>query len=145
MKKLPVPAMLVLALLLAGCENNAASYQIDGNKDHSISLMREQSLPFGPVAQRFVVLRAPVCQRRFTVEDSPAEMDKVSLYEVAPRLYAAQQGKNWYALGTEACQVQVFSKEDRPETPPGRLLGTFEKQGSALHFVPAAPEDGAGK
>lgn len=137
MKKLPVPAMLVLALLLAGCENNAASYQIDGNKDHSISFVREQSLVFGPVSQRFVVSRAPVCQRRFTVEDSPVEMAKVSLYEVAPMLYAAQQGNNWYALGTEACQVQTFKAEDRPEAPPGRLVGSFEKRGSELHFVPA--------
>jgi len=54
-------------------------------------------------------------------------------------LYAAQQGKTWYALGTEECQVQKF-KEPPPVIPPGRLLGAFEKNAEGqLVFIPAQP------
>lgn len=139
MKRWQIPALLSLAVLVAGCENNAASYQIDGNKDHAISLVREQNLVLGPVTQRFVVSRFPECQRRYTVDSTSTEMAKISLYQVAPMLFAAQQGKNWYAIGTEACQVQVFKPEDRPSEAPGRFLGSFEKQGGALVFLPAKP------
>lgn len=137
MKRWQIPAMLSLAMLMAGCENNAASYQVDGSKDHAISLLREQNVPWGLVTQRFVVSRFPDCQRRYDVESTSTDMVKISLYQVAPMLFAAQQGQNWYALGTEACQVQTFKPEDRPSQPPGNLLGSFEKQDGKLVFIPA--------
>lgn len=140
MKRLLCVLFVPCALLLAGCENNAASYVIDNSKDHSISLLREQNIAWvGPVEQRFVVSRFPECQRRYTVDAGTTAMEKVSLYEVGPMLYAAQQGKAWYALGTEACQVQKF-KEPPPVIPPGRLLGSFEKNADGqLVFNPAKP------
>ena len=140
MKRLLCALSVPCALLLAGCENNAASYVIDDSKNHSISLLREQNIAWvGPVEQRFVVSRFPECQRRYTVDSGTAEMEKVDLYEVRPMLYAAQQGKTWYALGTEECQVQKF-KEPPPVIPPGRLLGAFEKNAEGqLVFIPAQP------
>lgn len=141
MKRLWCWLLLVpCSLLLAACENDAASYVIDpAGKDHSISFMREQNIAWvGAVEQRFVVSRFPVCQRRFTVDASGNTMEKIDLYEVRPMLYAAQQGPTWYALSTEVCQVQKF-KEPPPVIPPGRLLGSFEKQGDGhLAFKPAA-------
>lgn len=132
--------LLPVAMLLAGCENNAASYSIDESKNHSISLVREQNLPWlGEVHQRLVVARFPECQRRFDIAASGAEMARLDLYEVAPLLYAAQQGQAWYALGTEQCVVQTFKPEDRPSSPPGRLVGSFVKKEGALVFEPARP------
>lgn len=132
-------ALPVLGLLLGGCENEAASYHIDGDKDHAIALLREQGMIFGPVDQRFVVSRIPVCQRRHTVQQGAAEMAPIEIYRVAPMLFAARQGKTWYALGTESCQVQTFRPEDRPAEPPGSLMGRFEKKAGSLVFVPAEP------
>lgn len=136
MKKLLCLLATPCAMLLAGCENNAASYVIDNTKDHSIALVREQNLAWvGPVEQRFVISRFPECQRRYTVDSATTEMVKVDLYEVRPMLYAAQQGSTWYALGTEECQLQKF-KEPPPVIPPGRLIGSFEKKDGLLVFTP---------
>lgn len=132
----------LLAVSLAGCENDAASYHIDGDKDHAIALLREQGMVFGAVEQRFVVSRIPECQRRFTVEPGAADMTPIEIYRVAPMLFVARQGKTWYALGTEACQVQTFRPEDRPAEPPGSMVGRFEKKAGQLVFVPAPTESG---
>ena len=140
MKTLPSLLLILCAVLLAGCENNAASFVIDETtKDHSISLVREQSFAWvGPVEQRFVVSRFPECQRRYLIDAATTAMVKVDLYEVRPMLYAAQQGSAWYALGTEECVLQKF-KEPPPVIPPGRLVGSFEKQADgSLVFKPVA-------
>lgn len=137
MSKTLVLLLLPILPLLAGCENDAASMMIDG-KDHAISFVREQSIPWvGSVEQRFVVSRFPVCQRRYTVEPGLKDLPQVALYEVQPRLYVAQLGKEMYALGTEACVLQKFKPEDRPEKIPGRLLGSFQKKDDKLVFVAA--------
>lgn len=132
-------AVLVAALALtglSGCENDAASMMIDG-KDHSISLLREQSWVWSSqVEQRFVVSRFPKCQRRYTVEPGLKQMQPVELYEVRPMLYVAKQGEVWYAIGTEECQLQKF--QEKPERIPGRLVGQFEQGEQGLAFVAEA-------
>lgn len=138
MRKLPWLALLTGSLLLAGCENNGASYVIDDSKNHSISLLREQNIAwFGQVEQRFVVSRFPECQRRYTVDPSTNEMQKIDLYSLGGYLYAAQQGKTWYAMTTEDCSLQKL-KEAPPPIPANNLVGSFEKQGDNLVFKPAA-------
>lgn len=137
MKNLVFWGVLAASLVLTGCENNAASYEIDNDKNHAISLLREQNIAwFGDVQQRFVVSRFPVCQRRFTVDPSGPKMKRIELYEVQPRLYAAQQGNTWYALTTEDCRVQKFDQPP-PVIPPGRLVGTFLRKDGQLMFKPA--------
>jgi len=138
MKSLMFWGVLAASLVLTGCENNAASYEIDNDKNHAISLLREQNIAwFGDVQQRFVVSRFPVCQRRFTVDSSGPKMKRIELYEVQPRLYAAQQGDTWYVLTTEDCRVQKFDQPP-PVIPPGRLVGTFLRKDGQLMFKPAA-------
>ncbi len=137
MKNLLFWGALAGSLLLAGCENGAVSYEIDNDKNHSISLLREQNIPWvGDVQQRFVVSRFPVCQRRFTVDPGSAKMKKIEIYEVQPRLYAAHQGDTWYVLTTEDCRLQKF-EQPPPVIPPGRLVGAFQKKDGELIFKPA--------
>lgn len=131
---------LILAALalscLAGCENQAASYMIGGDKNHSISLLREQRWFWsGNVEQRVVVARFPECQRRYDIDLGAKPMVDLELYEVRPMLYAAHQGNNWYALGTEQCQVQKFDQVPNPM--PGVLLGRFKQKDDALVFEPS--------
>ncbi|KAF7597908.1 MAG: hypothetical protein CGU28_15895 [Candidatus Dactylopiibacterium carminicum] len=130
--------MLVLSVMalvgLSACENDAASMLIDG-KEHSISLMREQSWVWSSqVEQRFIVSRLPECQRRYTVDPGARTMAPIELYEIRAMLYVAKQGDTWYAVGTEACQVQKF--QEKPERIPGRLLGRFEQGEAGLVFTP---------
>ena len=49
---------LVLLVPLTACENSGVSYMIDGDKDHSISLLREQNLPWGEVEQQLGISHA---------------------------------------------------------------------------------------
>ncbi|WP_018609363.1 hypothetical protein [Uliginosibacterium gangwonense] len=130
---------LILAALslscLAGCENQAASYMVGGDKNHSISFLREQRWFWsGEVEQRIVVARFPECQRRYDLDLGTKPMADLELYEVRPMLYAAHQGNTWYALGTEQCQVQKF--DQAPNPMPGVLLGRFKQKGDALAFEP---------
>lgn len=140
--KLLIAGVGVLAsLVLTGCENSGASYEIGGDRNHSISLLREQNIVwFGKVQQRFVVSRFPVCQRRFTVDPGTTNMRRMDLYEIGPRLFVAHQGETWYALTTEDCRVQKL-QEPPPAIPPERLAGTFEKKEGALVFKPAQEQD----
>jgi len=144
MKKPLVVLMLLSAVCLAGCENEAASYMIDGNKDHSISLVREQRWFWSSsVEQRFVVARFPECQRRYDIDPGQAGAANVELYAVSNMLYAAHQGNAWYALGTEQCQVQKFT--EAPASPPGTLVGHFKSQNGQLVFSAAESEPPATK
>lgn len=129
-----VALLSAVALLgLTGCENDAASMMVDG-KEHSISLLREQSWVWNSqVEQRFVVSRFPACQRRYTVDPGAKQMVPVEIYEVRPMLYVAKQGDIWYAIGTEECQLQKF--QEKPERIPGQLLGQFEQGEQGLAFV----------
>lgn len=132
MKVLLPASFTCFALLLCGCENEAASHMIDG-KDHSISLTREQRWIWASeVQQRLVVARFPTCQRRFEITPGKTGSVNIELYGVAPMLFVAHQGADWYALSTEQCQLQKF------ETPPpqyGQLIGVFQKKGGKLEFV----------
>lgn len=126
--------LLALGVLgLSGCENEAASYMIGGDKNHSISLVREQRWVWSrDVEQRIVVARFPECQRRFTIDPGQKGVVNLELYEIRPMIYAAHQGNNWYALGTEQCQVQKF--DQAPDPMPGVLLGSFKQHGDTLSF-----------
>ncbi|MEC5386045.1 hypothetical protein VVD49_09930 [Uliginosibacterium sp. H3] len=125
--------LLPLLLALAGCENSGVSYQIDGDKEHSISLLREQNVPWGKVEQSLVPARAPDCQRRVQIDPDKREFTEMKLYVNDTRLYVANQGKNWWAVGTQSCQVQKFKT---PPVDPGDLIGSFKKKGDALVFEP---------
>ncbi|MCK7492495.1 MAG: hypothetical protein MZW92_13605 [Comamonadaceae bacterium] len=46
----PVAAVILAAGMLAGCENDAASYQIGGSSEHAITLIREQRYFWSPRA-----------------------------------------------------------------------------------------------
>lgn len=130
--KLPILLSLLLPFVLAGCENSGASYMIGGDKNHSISLMREQRFFWSSeVEQKLVVARFPQCQRRFEIAPGVKGQAGLELYEAGEMLYVAHQDKNWWAVGTEECKVQPFP------TPPaqyGNLLGSFVIRNGELAF-----------
>ena len=127
---------LLLIVGLTGCENSGAAFVIDGNKDHSISLLREQRyLWSGEVEQMLVPARFPACQRRVAIAPDSKNFTEMKLYQNDNYLYVAQQGTHWWAVGTEACQVQTFKT---PPVDPGDLIGSFQRKDGALVFVPLA-------
>lgn len=128
---------ILLLPWLAACENTGASYMVDGNKDHSISVMREQRYFWADaVAQKVVAARFPVCQLRHEIADGKAGSAELELYNVTDVLYVLRQGNDWWGVGTEKCELQAF------KTPPkqyGELVGSFRYDGGKFTFVAAKP------
>lgn len=122
------------ASLLAGCENDAASYQIDG-KEHALILMRDQRYFWSDNTElNVVVSRLPDCQRRYPLNSAPLPKAQLSVYEVAPTQYQLQQGDHWYLADTGGCTLQPM--EAAPDAP-GKLIGTFDRKDDRLRFIPA--------
>lgn len=138
MKRSGVCLLMVGGLLgLAGCQNDGASYMIAGDKDHSISLLREQRYPWSDeMTQRVVVARYPECQRRFEIVPGSTQGKRLDLYEIGPRLYVLRQDQVWYAVGTEKCAIEKF--DEAPSPVPGTLLGSFRLGDEKLKFFPEA-------
>ncbi|GAB4059689.1 hypothetical protein [Uliginosibacterium sediminicola] len=125
--------LIPLFLLLSACENNGASYMIGGSKDHSISLLREQKLIWSDeVGQKVVVARFPQCQHRFDIAPGRTGKAALELYQANEMLFVLHQGKQWWAVGTEDCDLQAFKT---PPADPGILLGSFQNKEDALVFV----------
>lgn len=137
-----VVAATSLPLWLTGCENNAAAYEVDG-RNHAITLVRERNYIWSDaVKQALVAARFPVCQRRWEIVPGNTEGPKMSLYEIRDGLFVAVQGKHWYAIGTEKCEVAKM--EPSGDTPPGRLMGAFVRKDDVLTFVPDPAARAAG-
>jgi hypothetical protein len=129
--------VLAMLAVLTGCENDAASLQFD-DRDDSISLVREQRWFWsGEVEQTLIPARTQECQRRFPIKSGAAEFVKMEIYEAGPMLYLANQGKDWYVIGTEKCLVQPFT--ETVPSPPGRALGKFVRKEGRLVFEKPAP------
>ena len=128
----------LLALLLAGCENSATAYIIDG-KDNALMLVREQRWFWSDeINQAVVVSRLPDCQRRVAIWPGTPSGPSMEVFEAGYRLWALEQGRRWYLASTDKCLVQDW--DDAPETPPGPLVGTFVmRDGSPVFEAVAKP------
>lgn len=128
-------AALGLLTVLAGCENSATSYMIDGSQ-HALILVREQKFFWDDeLRQAVVVSRLPACQKRIRIHPSSTELVEMKVYAAGDALWALNQGSRWYLAGTEECRLQDW---DNPgNQPPGRLIGSFVLKDGAPAFVPA--------
>lgn len=132
----PRTYLLLAALLpLAGCENAAVSYSIDGNRE-ALVLIREQPWFWSSQVNQFVLAsRLPECQRRVSIKPGRTDSLQMEVFEAGDRLWALHQGKAWYLASTQSCQVQDWA--DPPATPPGKAVGSFTYKDGVLVFVPA--------
>ena len=130
-----VLAALGLVAVLAGCENSATAYMIDGSQ-HALILVREQKFFWDDeLRQAVVVSRLPACQKRIRIHPGSTELVEMRVYQAGDMLWALQQGARWYLAGTEECRLQDW---DNPgNQPPGKLIGSFVLKDGAPAFVPA--------
>ena len=123
-----------LPVWLSGCENNAAAFEVDG-RNHAITLVRERNYIWSDeVKQALVVARFPQCQSRWEIVPGNTSGPKMSIYGVREGVFVAVQGRHWYAIGTEKCEVSKM--EPTGDTPPGPLLGVFLRKDDVLVFEP---------
>ena len=134
-RTLRVLAAVGLLSVLAGCENSATSYMIDGSQ-HALILVREQKFVWDDeLRQAVVVSRLPACQKRIRIHPGSTVLVEMKIYEAGDSLWALHQGNRWYLAGTEECRLQDW---DNPgNQPPGKLIGSFVLKDGAPAFVPA--------
>lgn len=127
--------LCLAGVVLAGCENAAAPFMIDG-QEHAISLIREQRYFWSDeVEQALVVARLPRCQRRYAIAPGRADKVDIAVYEAGNLLWAFRQDAHWYLVSTEKCLLQDWT--DPPAQPPGREVGRFTRKEGELAFVTA--------
>lgn len=132
--------ILAVTLLLAACGSQQAGYQIT-DRNHSLSVTRDQSYPGGNWTNWLVVTRFPECQRRYALKDSSSESFKMDVYRPEPGVFILNHGRRWYIAETRTCRWQQY-EEEPPE--PGELVGTFKTKDDALVWE-AAESRAAGK
>jgi hypothetical protein len=127
-------AALAAALVLAGCENQTASYRIDGN-DHYLTLARKKPYMWSTEYQlELVVARLPECQRRHRLQPAPLAQARVDLFRSLEGGFILRQGDNYYVAETGQCRLQQFPA---PPREPGEPLGVFDVREGRLRFIAA--------
>lgn len=123
------------AATLAGCDNDATSYLIEGH-DYALTYIREQRWFWSKNTDlSLVVARFPDCQRRHALKASPNGDGRAELFETMPGRYLLRRGKDWYALETQGCTLQEVAAPQ--SDAPGRALGRFEQRDGRLRFAAA--------
>lgn len=134
---------LVSALALTACGTQQAGYQLT-DRNHSLSITRDQQYPGSDWSNYVVVSYYPTCQRRYPLKESPSVAFKVDLYRINPQVFVFNHGKRWYITEVPTCRWQQYDAEP-PE--PGELIGSFQVKEDALVWVdnPALKKDEPGK
>ena len=134
---------LLAVPLLSACVNDGATYEIDGSREHVLSLIREQPYFWDiKVNLYLVVSRMPSCMRRHSM-GTGTEKTRVEVYQVPSGAFIIKVGKKLFATETQTCES--FAKMDaEPVEGMGQLMGTFRLKKGELVFVKeevAAPAD----
>lgn len=125
----------ILALpLLTACVNDTATYEIDGNRDHALTLIREQPYFWDDkVDLHLIVARMPDCLRRHSL-GSGTERTRVEVWQVPSGAFIVRVGKRMYATETRTCES--FARLDaEPASGMGELKGVFLVRQGKLAFV----------
>ncbi|VXC35141.1 hypothetical protein [Massilia sp. 9I] len=120
---LPVPLAALLApLLLAGCVNDTASYQIDG-KDRSLTLRVVQDYFWSKnVGLRLTATRMPDCMRQLNLGEVTLSGLDIELFASGPNVYTLRSGEEVWQVDTQAC-TELEAPEANAVT--GQALGSF--------------------
>lgn len=131
---------LLAVPLLSACINDGATYEIDGTREHVLSLIREQPYPWDPKVNLYLVVsRMPACLRRHNL-GTGTEKTRVEVYQVPSGAFIVKVGKKMYATETQTCES--FAKMDsEPPEGMGQLMGTFRVKKGELVFVKEEKED----
>ena len=127
----------LLALpLLTACVNDAATFEIDNSREHTLSLIREQPYFWdSKVELSLVVSRLPSCLRRHSIGPATAAT-KVEIFQVPSGAFIVRAGKRMFATETQTCESFAKMTEE-PAEGMGTLLGAFQVKNDQLVFVKA--------
>ena len=128
---------LLAVPLLSACVNDGATYEIDGTREHVLSVIREQPYFWDSKVELFLVVsRMPVCLRRHSL-GTGTERTRVEVWQVPSGAFIVRVGKRLYATETQTCES--FAKLDtEPIEGMGELKGVFRVRKGELVFVKEA-------
>ncbi len=137
MRKILIPMM---ALLLAGCVNDSASYYIDG-RDHALTLLRAQDYFWSDdVTLTLVAARLPDCQRRHTLLPVSASTVQIDVFaNPETRSWTLRSSTALWRVDNETCDISVGKLNDAP----GQRVGSFKVRDDKLRFDAEAPQPAA--
>lgn len=125
----------IAAILLSGCINDRASYQIDGH-NYALTIIRDQRYFWDKQLEMSVVAaRLPDCQRRHKLPMTAPADTRVELYQTGSATFVLKLQGVMYLVETTTCEG--FQK--LAETPPNGLgdhLGDFEAKDGKYLFTP---------
>ncbi|NTV95948.1 MAG: hypothetical protein HGA75_11125 [Thiobacillus sp.] len=136
--KLSAPALLMAATLpvLAGCVQDTASYMIDGDRNHSIVVMRSQDLPWSRnLAVAVTAARQPDCLGGLDIKGATRDTELVlhrAPEEYPEPIFILAVGNDRYAVSTQSCRVQKFAQ---PPADSGPEIGRFKEVGGQFQYV----------
>lgn len=124
-------------LLLAGCSDQRATFEINGGA-HSISMIRVTNSPWDKTAEYAVVAsRMPDCMRRHNFPERMLNI-RIEVFSAGNGAWILRMNKQrMYVLETRTCEG--FARLDvEPEGGLGDLKGVFEMKNDLFVFTPAA-------
>lgn len=126
---------LLATLLLTGCVNDTASYEID-DKDHALTVRVMQEYFWNKEATlRLFATRMPDCQRQFELGRVPLSGLEIELFASGPNLYTLRSGEDVWQVETEGCNALEAPAAD---AVTGQALGSFHlDKDEKLVFEPA--------
>ena len=131
MRKILIPTM---ALLLAGCVNDSASYYIDG-RDHALTLLRAQKYFWSDAATlTLVVARLPECQRRHELTLAPAASVDIDVFAGADASWALRSTSTLWRVDTVTCAISAGGTDAL-----GERVGSFKVVDQRLRFAMDRP------
>ena len=134
MRKILIPTM---ALLLAGCVNDSASYYIDG-RDHALTLLRAQKYFWSDAATlTLVVARLPECQRRHELTLAPAASVDIDLFAGADASWTLRSTSTLWRVDTATCAISAGGAGGADAL--GERVGSFKVVDQRLRFAMDRP------
>ncbi|MCM8610988.1 hypothetical protein [Accumulibacter sp.] len=126
--------LLLWLPLLAACSDQRAAFEIDGSRQHALTLIRVQTLPWDKTARYSVVAaRMPDCQRRHEIGAGGADM-RVEVFAPGNDAWILKQGKRMYVVETRTCEG--FARlEAEPEGGLGPLQGSFQMRQGTFGWI----------
>ena len=113
---------LLAPLLLAGCVNDSASYQIEG-KEHALTVRVVQDYFWSKEGTvRLTAARLPDCQRQMELGELPLPGLEIELFSSGPNLYTLRAGEDTWQVETQGC-TQLEAPDANAVT--GQMLGAF--------------------
>lgn len=139
-KQIKALILLIALPVLGGCVQDTASYLIEGDRNHAVTLARSQKWFWDSrVTVAVIAARQPACLGGLNIEAVPRTA-AMALYrapdEYPEPLFILAAETAHYAISTQSCKVQKFTAAP---TDLGQKLGTFAEEGGRFHFVPTQP------